>query len=46
MRKHFYEIMPSKVYQKRIHIISTYANDIHKALWYDEVCMYKNAKCI
>ncbi|CAL1684747.1 unnamed protein product [Lasius platythorax] len=36
MRKHFYEIMPSKVYQKRIHIISTYANDIHKALWYDE----------
>ncbi|KAM0733058.1 Centromere protein I [Formica fusca] len=36
MRTRLYEIMPSDMYQERIRIISTYANDIHRALWYDE----------
>ncbi|KAL6449229.1 hypothetical protein ACFW04_000706 [Cataglyphis niger] len=36
MRTRLYQIMPSDIYQERIRIISTYANDIHKALWYDE----------
>lgn len=40
MKTRLYQIMPSDMYQERIRIISTYANDIHKALWYDEVCIY------
>ncbi|XP_072766560.1 centromere protein I isoform X2 [Anoplolepis gracilipes] len=36
MRTHLYQIMPSDMYQQRIHIISTYANDIHRALLYDK----------
>lgn len=30
--------MPLDIYQEKVRIISVYANDIHKALWYDEVC--------
>ncbi|XP_070516932.1 centromere protein I isoform X2 [Cardiocondyla obscurior] len=30
------QIMPSDIYQEKIRTISIYANDIHKALWYDE----------
>lgn len=37
MSSHLCQIMPSDVYEEKVHIISAYANDIHKALWYDEV---------
>ncbi|KYN33930.1 Centromere protein I [Trachymyrmex septentrionalis] len=30
------QIMPSDIYEEKIRIISIYANDIYKALWYDE----------
>ncbi|TGZ53483.1 Uncharacterized protein DBV15_09939 [Temnothorax longispinosus] len=36
MSSHLCQIMPSDVYQEKVRIISIYANDIHKALWYDE----------
>ncbi|EFN68792.1 hypothetical protein EAG_15872 [Camponotus floridanus] len=36
MRTRSYQIMPSDIYEERIRIICIYANDIHKALWYDE----------
>lgn len=42
-----YQVMPSDIYKEKIRIISTYANDIHRALWYDEVCIKaKCAKCV
>lgn len=43
VKEHFYQIIPLNTYQEKIRIVSSYANDIHKALWYNEVCMYKNA---
>ncbi|EZA56256.1 Centromere protein I [Ooceraea biroi] len=36
MSPHLRQILPSDMYQEKIHIISVYAYDIHKALWYDE----------
>ncbi|KYN29639.1 Centromere protein I [Trachymyrmex cornetzi] len=33
---HLRQIMPSDIYEEKIHIISLYASDIYKALWYDE----------
>lgn len=39
MRTRSYQIMPSDIYEERIRIICTYANDIHRALWYNEVCI-------
>ncbi|GAB1860999.1 Centromere protein I-like [Camponotus japonicus] len=36
MRTRSYQIMPSDIYEERIRIICTYANDIHRALWYNE----------
>ncbi|XP_012527301.1 centromere protein I [Monomorium pharaonis] len=36
MSSHLYQIMPSDIYEEKVRIISIYANDIHKALWYDE----------
>ncbi|XP_011158233.1 centromere protein I [Solenopsis invicta] len=36
MSSHLYQIMPSDIYQDKVHVISIYANDIHKALWYDK----------
>jgi len=39
--------MPSDMYQEKIRVISVYAYDIYKALWYHEVCKMKNKKtCI
>ena len=35
------QIMPSDIYEEKIRIISIYANDIYKALWYDEVRINK-----
>ncbi|KYN03793.1 hypothetical protein ALC62_05305 [Cyphomyrmex costatus] len=36
MSPHMRQIMPLNIYAERIRIISIYANDIHKSLWYDE----------
>ncbi|KAL6258147.1 hypothetical protein P5V15_010070 [Pogonomyrmex californicus] len=36
MSPHLRPILPADVYQQKIGIISIYANDIHKALWYDK----------
>jgi len=38
MSSHLQQIMPSDMYQEKIRIISVYAYDIYKALWYGEVC--------
>lgn len=31
------QVMPLDMYQEKIRVISVYASDIHKALWYEEV---------
>lgn len=36
VKEHFYQIIPLNTYQEKIRIVSSYANDIHKALWYNE----------
>jgi len=41
MSSHLRQIMPPDIFQEKVRIISIYANDIHKALWYDEVCLNK-----
>ncbi|XP_011863308.1 PREDICTED: centromere protein I-like [Vollenhovia emeryi] len=33
---HLHQIMPRDIYKIKVHTISMYANDIHKALWNDE----------
>lgn len=35
MSPHLRQIIPSDIYQEKIRTISIYANDIHKALWYE-----------
>lgn len=41
MSSHLRQIMPVDIYQEKIRTVCIYAHDIHKALWYDEVCMNK-----